>query len=112
MTARLGLSRLGQMRLGATFIEGALALEPVWWPGGIGIVSISHDSWEDALITVEWCPTVSGVFIPINSGITFTSTGSKLIELPVGYLRVTKTSGTLISQPAVKIGLTHRVFGD
>lgn len=68
----------------------------VRWPGypdGRGVLYASG-TWGSGTLTLTFCETESGTFVPIGSGVSLTANGCTGFELPAGWLKATLSGST------------------
>jgi hypothetical protein len=71
----------------------AAVSNPVQWSGGRGVLYASG-TWGSGTLTLTYCETSDGTFVPVASGITLSANGSVAFELPRGYLKATLSGST------------------
>jgi hypothetical protein len=64
------------------------------WVGGRGILKASG-TWGGGTLTLTWCETEAGTFVPIGSGVSLSGNGSTGFgPMPAGFVTATLSGST------------------
>jgi hypothetical protein len=81
------------MILQPALTDGSPTSIAIGWQGGRGILKASG-TWGSGTLTLNWCDTAAGTFVPIGTGVTLTADGSTGFEVAIGFVKASLSGNT------------------
>lgn len=63
------------------------------WIGGKGVLKAAG-TWGSGTLTLTWCETAAGTFVPIGTGVSLNADGSTGFQMPAGFVKATLSGST------------------
>lgn len=63
------------------------------WIGGKGVLKAAG-TWGSGTLTLTWCETAGGTFVPIGTGVSISADGSTGFQMPAGFVKATLSGST------------------